>query len=112
MRRLTVIAACALALVGAACGASESADDPEDPEATAPAQASGDAAFGDLGELCGDGDFTVAADEAGRGTDALYIAVANDRGAQIRPGLNKVLYDASVAFASSPFGASPSPMRE
>lgn len=58
-----------------------------------------ESAFGDLAKVCGEGNFKIKADEAGKGTDKLYLAVANDRSAQIKPGLNKVLYDASVAFA-------------
>lgn len=87
-------------LAGAACGASE--DGAEDPETTTTVTGSepAEGAFGDLEDVCGDGDFTIDPDEAGRGTDKLYIGVANDRGADLRPGLNKGLYDASVAFAS------------
>lgn len=102
MRRSTLIVGCALtvALLAAACGASEGTAEPEGNGSTEPpAEERAEGSFGDLEGLCGDGDYTIAADEAGRSTDALHIAVANDRGAQIRPGLNKVLYDASVAFA-------------
>ena len=100
MKRLLAAIAVALALVAGACGASGEGDEPTEPsEDTTPDDAPATAAFGDLDELCGEGDYTVAADEAGKGTDALYIAVANDRGADIRPGLNKVLFDASTAFA-------------
>jgi hypothetical protein len=100
MKRLLVVVAVATALVAGACGASEDAgpDEPSE-DTTAQDTAADSAGFGELEELCRDGDYTVAEDEAGRGSDALYIAVANDRGAEIRPGLNKVLFDASSAFA-------------
>jgi hypothetical protein len=102
MKRLLAVVAVAMALVAGACGASGEDAEPDEPSesTSAPDAAADDGGFGDLGELCGDGDYTVAEDEAGRGTDALHIAVANDRGADIRPGLNKVLFDASTAFAS------------
>ena len=58
------------------------------------------ASFGDLGAPCGDGDFTVDADEAAGSPDTLRIGVANDRSSQIRPGLNKEVWDASNAFVA------------
>ena len=100
MKRALAAAAVAMALLAGACGASGEDAEPDEPTEDTTADSPADAAaFGDLEELCGDGDYTVAADEAGKGTDALYIAVANDRGAEIRPGLNKLLFDASTAFA-------------
>ena len=45
------------------------------------------------------GEFKIKDGEAGAGADKLYIGVPNDRGAAIRPGLNKELWDASVAFS-------------
>lgn len=55
--------------------------------------------FGEIDSPCGDGDYSVEADEAGGTPDVLRLGVANDRTSQIRPGLNKELWDASVAFA-------------
>ena len=50
-----------------------------------------------VGKVVGDDD-KVAEGEAGTGTDKLYIGVPTDRSSTIRPGLNKEMWDASVAF--------------
>ncbi len=104
MQRALVVVVAATALVAGACGASGSDEgaDGEDPTTTIAGEGGGggsDSAFGDLEGVCGEGDFTVEASEAGLGTDKLYVGVANDRSSDIRPGRNKVMYDASVAFA-------------
>ena len=105
MKRLLTVLFASTALLAGACGASGDGDEPAEGSSTsegstdtsAPAS---DAAFGDLDQaLCGEGDFTVEPSEAGSGPDKLYIGVPNDRSSQIRPGLNKVMYDASVAYA-------------
>ncbi len=102
VRRFALVPVVCLALVAAACGAS--GDEPADPEAPTTTaagtsdQASG-AAFGDLDELCGPGDFSVAEGEAGaRGGDQLRIGIATDRASTVRPGLYKEMWDASIAF--------------
>jgi ABC-type branched-subunit amino acid transport system substrate-binding protein len=91
---------CALALVATACGASgddgANENEEESTETTAPAADS--ATFGDLPSPCGEGDATVA-DGEGPATDTLQLGVANDRSAQIRPGLNKEFWDTAQAFA-------------
>ena len=101
VRVATCAGLAAFALLAGACGSnatSEGADEEENVETTA--AAADPARFGDLdGSLCGEGDFTVEASQAGTGADALYIGVANDRTAQVAPGLFQVNYDASVAFA-------------
>ena len=94
----------ALALLAGACGSNSSDDGSgsgaEPPETTEAAAEQATGTFGDLEEpICGEGDVTVDPAQAGLGTDALYIGVANDRTAQVAPGLFKVNYDASVAFA-------------
>jgi hypothetical protein len=105
MKRALAVLVAVTALVAGACGASGSdASDDDDTSTTAPdtseATTTSNAAFGDLDtSLCGEGDFTVDPAEAGKGTDKLYIGVPNDRSAELRPGLNKVMYDASVAYA-------------
>ncbi len=103
MKRTLAVLLLATALLASACGASGSTGKGEEGEGksdtTETTQGANDAAFGELTNLCADGDFKVKADEAGKGADKLYLAVANDRSAQIRTGLNKVLYDSSVAFA-------------
>ncbi len=103
VRRFALVPVICLALVAAACGAS--GDDPEaagSPTTTAaPSSAEGteSGTFGELDELCGPGELTVAADEAGaRGGDHLRIGIATDRASTVRPGLNKEMWDASIAF--------------
>lgn len=102
MKRVIACLLAAGTLLAAGCGASGDPSREESDESTgtsATAQVA-EASFGDLeGPLCGDGEFTVEPSEAGMGTDKLYIGVANDRSSDIRPGLNKSMYDASVAFA-------------
>ncbi|MEI7886562.1 MAG: ABC transporter substrate-binding protein [Actinomycetes bacterium] len=106
MKRAVLVVACVLALLAGACGANGSSSGKDsEPVGSSTTAASGgntvsNASFGDLsGDLCGPGEFSVNPSEAGLGTDKLYIGVANDRSAEIRPGLDKVLYDSSVAFA-------------
>ena len=103
MKRTFAVLLLATALLASACGASGTTGKSEEGEGnttkeTTPAVAD-DASFEKLTNLCADGDFTIKSDQAGKGKDKLYLAVANDRSAQIRTGLNKVLYDSSVAFA-------------
>lgn len=103
MKRSLVVLLAVLAMLVSACGASgdstKGEDDDENPQSTTPVESS-EGAFGDLTELCGPGEYTVKADEAGKGTDKLYIAVPNDRSSTYQAGLNKVLWDASTAFSS------------
>jgi len=102
-RRMGVLLAVTVMIAGA-CGsnASDSSAEEDDASATtteATAEAD-EASFGDLAEApCGEGDFSVDPAEAGTGADKLYIGVGNDRSASVAPGLFKVNYDASVAFA-------------
>lgn len=104
MRRVgTVLAALLVAaLLATACGASgEGSTGSEDGTSTTGAESAApadDADFGDLEAPCGPGELTVEASEAGRGTDKLHIGVGNDRTSSLRPGLQKTIWDASVAF--------------
>ncbi len=59
---------------------------------------SGDGSFADLEGLCAPGDYTIAADENAGSPDKLLLGVSNDRTSQIRPGLNKEMWDSSNAF--------------
>ena len=101
MKRLLTVVLATAALLAGACGAS--GDDGAEPDETTTTEAAVDgveSGFPDIdGPLCGEGDFSVQADEAGLGTDALYLGVTNDRSSDIRPGLNKMMYDTAVAFA-------------
>ena len=55
--------------------------------------------FGSIESPCGKGDFSVASGEQDGPTGTIQIGVPNDRGAAIRPGLQKPIWDASVAFS-------------
>ncbi|MFM7068403.1 MAG: hypothetical protein ACKOYM_02980, partial [Actinomycetes bacterium] len=101
MKRSIAVLTCALALVAAACGAK--GDDKgvaqgASSTTTAAGGSSSGVKFGDLDSPCGPGNAKVAAGEGGKGTDKLYLGVANDRGSTIRPGLNKEVWDASQSF--------------
>lgn len=100
IRHVGVALLATMALVLGACGASggdEKGSDKEGSTTTAAGSSTG-SEWGTLPSPCGKGSFKVAEGEGGTGTDKLYIGVPNDRGAAIRPGLNKELWDASVAF--------------
>jgi ABC-type branched-subunit amino acid transport system substrate-binding protein len=104
MKTLRWIAAIvAIVLLAGACAAKNTDDAASEEEEGGSEQtqepSSSDTAFGDLDEVCGEGDYTIKADEAGKSGSALQLAVANDRSSTIRPGLNKELWDASVAFS-------------
>jgi len=53
--------------------------------------------FGDLANVCGKGDAKGATDKGVTDTE-IKAGTITDKGAQIRPGLDKELYDAAVAF--------------
>lgn len=94
---------CALAVVVAmvaGCGAKGSSSGGDDSSGTTTtAAASGALMFGDAPSPCGPGNATVKKDEAGKGTDKLYIGAASDKGSTIRAGLLGEMYDAGAAFA-------------
>lgn len=104
--RMTVAAilVTTLALVTGACGARGSWKQieagPTSTTAAAGETTTVGAKWGELPSPCGKGEFKVKEGEAGAGADKLYLGVANDRGSDIRPGLNKELWDASQAFAA------------
>lgn len=99
--KLVSIVAVALAVVASACGASGGSKNESEGNTTTSAAEAGSSStkWGDLASPCGKGSFKVKDGEGGAGTDKLYLGVANDRGAQVRPGLNKELWDAAQAFA-------------
>ncbi len=91
----------ALITLAGACSAKNGDDSASEDESSASEESAEKDSASDFGTLdgpCGDGDYTVDADEAGIGADKLYLAAANDRSATIRSGLNKELWDTSVAF--------------
>lgn len=103
MKRTVLTLVAAMAVLASACGASGGTGKKGgegEGSATTAASSSSQASFGDLKDVCGKGDFKIKKEEAGKGADKLYLGVANDRSAQIKPGLNKVLWDASVAFSN------------
>lgn len=103
--------ASALLVVAALLATSCAADDDNQAVSTDTTVATGDTdsptgdtvKFGTLDSPCGeapDGKVaTVKAEDAGRGTDKLYIGVANDR-ASIRAGLLQELWETTTAFVS------------
>ncbi len=94
------IALLGVAVLSVGCGASgESVEDDVVPDATEEVAGGSDGSFGSLDELCGAGDVSVGDDEQGIANGQLNIGVATDRDAEVRPGLNKELWDTSVAFA-------------
>jgi hypothetical protein len=110
MRRGMGIALLAVALLSGACaakGAGNTAAGSNGASATSTTAATATAAatkFGDMASPCGatvDGHkISVDPSEAGSGTDKLYLGVANERTADLRPGLLEDLWDTSNAFAS------------
>ena len=54
--------------------------------------------FGDLGTVCQDGDGGTAT-ETGMTASEIRIGTLTDKGAEVRAGLNKEMYDTAVAFA-------------
>ncbi len=106
MRRFAAMCLVLVALVGAGCGSSsdEGSSGTTGGTTTTAADGPGGATkFGDLESPCGPApegkQVSIKADEAGRGADKLYIGVGNDRTAEAQPGLDKEMWDTSVAFA-------------
>ncbi len=103
-QRILLALLAVVALVAAGCGASGDepaaggGDGESEGSTTTLAEASG-ASWGDLRNLCGPGEATVAPGEGTSAPGTINIAVASDRGSDLRPGLNKELWDASVAFS-------------
>lgn len=99
MRRALWCAVFVVALVAAGCGASGEEGEPAETTTSAAPAEGDDARFGDMDEpVCGDGDLSVEPSQAAGSADVLRIGVLNDRSSDIRPGLNKNMWDASVAF--------------
>ncbi len=94
------VAITVIALLAASCAAKgdDNASETTEPGASPTTAASSSDTFGDLKSPCGKGDYTVQADEAAGSPDVLRIGVPNDRTSQIRPGLNKEIWDSSQAF--------------
>ena len=104
---LSVIAVGAALAVIAGCGASggDSASDDETASSTTAAADTSSGAdadspdFGSIKSPCHDGEYSVADGEQQGAAGTIQIGVPNDRGSTIRPGLQKPIWDASVAFA-------------
>lgn len=47
----------------------------------------------------GPADATIKPEDAGKGTDKLYVGASSDKGSQIRPGLLGEIFNAGMAFA-------------
>ena len=54
--------------------------------------------FGDLGAVCQDGE-PSGASETGLTDSEVHVGALTDKGSDVRPGLNKEMYDTAVAFA-------------
>ena len=81
---ILLAALAAVAVLSSACGASGDEEGSESEGDTTETTAKADnasAKFGSMESPCGPGELTVKDGEAGKGTDKLYIGVANDRGA-------------------------------
>ncbi|UDY34909.1 ABC transporter substrate-binding protein [Dermatobacter hominis] len=103
---VSVLAVAAALSIVAGCGASggDDASEDESPSTTAAAQGSKGADvdspdFGSISAPCHAGEFTVADGEQQAAAGTIQIGVPNDRGSTLRPGLQKPIWDASVAFA-------------
>jgi ABC-type branched-subunit amino acid transport system substrate-binding protein len=100
LRRSATGAVLCAALLLAGCGASDESAEEDEPGGTTTAAVAVDGSFGDLEEPpCGPGELSVDPAQAGGDDQVLRIGVANDRTADVAPGLFQVNYDASVAFA-------------
>jgi ABC-type branched-subunit amino acid transport system substrate-binding protein len=100
--RWLVVLFVVLSLVAAACGRSD--DDTEEgaSETTAPADESssgGGGSFGDLTDVCSDGDASGATAQ-GVTDDEIAVATFSDPGFVGRQGLNQELFDAAEVFAA------------
>ena len=107
MKRLLVACLALVALVTSACGAKHSENSVVSGEGIGTPSTQPPAAtksFGTLESPCGKAPegktVTIKAEDAGRGTDKLYIGVGNDRTADAQPGLNKELWDTTSAFVA------------
>jgi ABC-type branched-subunit amino acid transport system substrate-binding protein len=54
--------------------------------------------FGELGKVCADGDGGTNT-ETGMTADEIHVGVLTDKGAEVRAGLNKEMYDTAIAFS-------------
>jgi ABC-type branched-subunit amino acid transport system substrate-binding protein len=107
-RRALVAVLMVLALGAASCSRSDDqsetggGDDDGGTETTEAAGGGGsrlaNGEFGDLGTVCQDGDGGTAT-ETGMTDAEIRIGVLTDKGAEVRAGLNKEMYDTAVAFA-------------
>jgi Periplasmic binding protein len=108
MTRPWAVLAVAFTLVGGACSAkgsdTSSGSGDGGSATTTTAKGAPSTKFGTMASPCGHDvggkKITIKADEAGKGTDKLYIGVANDRTAEARPGLLKEMWDSTVAFTN------------
>ena len=103
MRRLATVLTALLLITTAACGANGEDEAAEEEPRTSQQETEGgaeadEADFGSLEAPCGPGELSVEESEAGRGTDKLYVGVGNDRTAAAFPGLQKTIWDSSLAF--------------
>jgi ABC-type branched-subunit amino acid transport system substrate-binding protein len=106
-RRAAIAAVLALGVSVAGCSRSGDEEATNDEETAAETDNGDDGGggsrlangeFGDLGTVCQDGDGGTAT-ETGMTADEINVGVITDKGTEVRPGLNKEMYDTAVAFA-------------
>jgi hypothetical protein len=101
MRARAVVLAATLLVTGCARGDEETeaaTTTTAGDVATEPTSRLDAGAFGDLTDVCTDGD--GGGTDVGLSDDAVEIGVLTDKGYSAAPGLNREAYDAAVAFAS------------
>ncbi len=103
--RWLVVIVAVLGLLAASCGRSDDDQESGTAETTAPDGGGDDAAgagagdFGDLTEVCSDGDASGATAQ-GVTDDEIAVSTFSDPGFAGRPGLNQELFDAAEVFAA------------
>jgi ABC-type branched-subunit amino acid transport system substrate-binding protein len=81
-----------------ATGDDDTSDQPADDGNSGGGSRLANGEFGDLGTVCQDGDGGTATD-TGMTASEINVGVVTDKGTEVRPGLNKEMYDTAVAFA-------------
>jgi hypothetical protein len=105
--RWLVVIVVVLGLLAASCGRSDDEQETGAADTTAPAEgsegggggATGAGDFGDLTEVCGDGDASGATAQ-GVTDDEIAVGTFADPGFAGRPGLNQELFDAAEVFTA------------
>jgi hypothetical protein len=101
--RWLVVIVAVLGLLASACGRSDDDQETGASETTPPEEegpsGGGEGTFGDLTDVCSDGDASGATAQ-GVTDDEIAVATFSDPGFAGRPGLNQELFDAAEVFAA------------